>query len=154
MTLMDQGQIVEFAPEHAGQVIALISRVLRDQKVLPESDEPIRDDDLYHIAENYREPGRFWVYLSGERVLGTVALLESTSSTAQLKCMFVATACHGQGIGQALLDRALDFARARQYSEMILSTHPLMQRAHRFYERNGFARAADIGENHAYLLKL
>ena len=62
------------------------------------------------------------------------------------------TAYHGQGIGQQLFDHALDFARSQQYEEMTLTTHPLMKRAHRFYERNGFRRVANQKHLYAYHL--
>lgn len=127
---------------------------LRDQKVIPDSDAPIQDDDLYRISEIYTERSRFWVCLTGAQVIGTIAILEATLSTARLKCMFVATRYHGQGIGQRLLDRAMDFARSQGYTAIVLTTHPLMQRAHRFYERNGFMRTADDGEMHAYQIHL
>jgi GNAT superfamily N-acetyltransferase len=64
--------------------------------------------------------------------------------------MFVLTAYHGQGIGQQLLDHALQFARSQHYTEIALTTHPLMKRAHRFYERNGFHRTIDAGSLYAY----
>ena len=64
--------------------------------------------------------------------------------------MFVATPYHGQAVGQRLLDHALEFARAEHYKQIILNTHPLMHRAHRFYERNGFRRVAEESEEYHY----
>jgi GNAT superfamily N-acetyltransferase len=87
-------------------------------------------------------------------VIGTVAGQEMSASMAQLKCMFVESAYHGQGIGQQLFDHALDFVRAQQYNEMTLTTHPFMKRAHRFYERNGFRRIADENGLYAYQMHL
>ena len=136
------------------QVIDLIGQGLRQQKVLPAGDEPIEDEDLYHIPEIFRGRGRFWVYLKDDVVIGTVAVQEMSHRTAQLKCMFVATAYHGRGIGQQLFEHALDFARCQQYQAMTLTTHPLMKRAHRFYERNGFRRVANDRHLYAYHLDL
>ena len=146
--------IVEYAPPFRGQVIDLIGKGLREQKVLPASDEPIDDYDLYHIPDIYKGRGRFWVYLKDNIVIGTVAILEMSPTTAQLKCMFVETAYHGQGIGQQLLDHALHFARCQQYHEMTLTTHPFMKRAHHFYERNGFRRVADSSNLYIYQFTL
>ena len=151
---MNDDPIIEYAPHYHSQIIDVIGRSLRDQKVVPDSDEPLEDDDLRHIAENYAGRGRFWVCLAGETVIGTVAIREIDVSTACLKCMFVVTARHGQGIGQQLLDHALQFARAQGYRVIVLDTHQLMKRAHRFYERNGFMRVADGNETYGYRMDL
>ena len=147
---MTDQAIVEYLPQYQWPVIHLIGRGLRDEQVIPESDEPIDDEDLYHIDQIYTSRSRFWVYLAGEQVIGTVAVLEMTPMTAQLKCMFVLAAHHGQGVGQRLLDHALAFARAYDYAEIALTTHPRMKRAHRFYERNGFQRTVTPGDLYAY----
>jgi acyl-CoA thioesterase I len=46
------------------------------------------------------------------------------------------------GIGRALVDAAVDFARAKRFGKMVLWTQPTMADAHRLYERSGFARAS------------
>lgn len=132
----------------------MIGRGLRDQKVIPESDKPIDDEDLYHISEIYIGRSRFWIYLINERVIGTFAILEVNPTTAKLKSMFVITGYHGQDIGQRLLEHALDFVRFQHYNEIVLTTHRLMKRAHRFYERNGFPRVAEDGELYTYRMSL
>lgn len=135
--------IKEFKPEYEGQVIALISQVLKDQKVIPESAEPISDEDLYKIPEVYSGRGRFFLAVKDGKVVGTVAIREISGNTAKLNRMFVFTQHHGSGVGQSLLDHALDFARQQGFKEIVLNTHPLMKRAHHFYEKNGFQRVGE-----------
>jgi hypothetical protein len=50
----DASSIVEFATQYRAQVIDVIGKGLRQQKVLPEGDESIEDEDLYHIPEIFR----------------------------------------------------------------------------------------------------
>ncbi len=140
---MSDNQIVEYEPQHMRQIIDVVGKVLRDQKVIPDSDEPVDDDDLYRIPEIYTRRSRFWVCLKSGTVIGTVAIREMNTTTARLNRMFVLTEYHGQGIGQLLLDHAITFARSQNYKEVILNTHPFMKRAHRFYERNGFRRVSE-----------
>ena len=151
---MNDNPIIEYVPQYQSQIIDLIGRSLMEQKVIPDSTESFDDDDLRHIAENYAGRGRFWVCMAGDTVIGTVAVREQDETTACLKCMFVVTDRHGQGIGQRLLDHALQFARQNDYRVIVLDTHQHMQRAHRFYERNGFARIAEGNDTYSYRMNL
>jgi GNAT superfamily N-acetyltransferase len=47
----------------------------------------------------------------------------------------------GEGIGGVLLDRVLDEARRRGYSQVQLSTHEDNERSHRLYRSRGFSPA-------------
>ena len=148
--MMSDNRIAEWGPEHLDQVIDVIGRGLREQKVLPDSDEPFEDDDLYNISEDYTGRSRLWVFLHSGSVVGTVAIREMDATTASLKCMFVLAAYQGRGVGQLLLDHAAAFARAQNYKAIILRTHRLMKRAHSFYERNGFERVSEEGDLYGY----
>lgn len=147
-------QIVEFQPKYQTMVIDLIGQVLRDQKVIPDSTEPIDDEDLHHIPRIYSGKGRFWVAIHKENVIGTVAIRDMGGNTAKLNRMFVETQFHGAGIGQILLDYALGFAREQGFGEIILNTHLLMKRAHRFYEKNGFQKVKKVSDKYYYRLIL
>jgi len=73
------------------------------------------------------------VALEGERLVGFVA--SNAESVAQLH---VRVGCHGQGIGRALLQRAM----AASAGSLWLYTFARNERARRFYERNGFVAVA------------
>jgi diamine N-acetyltransferase len=61
----------------------------------------------------------------------------------ELKQLYLRGATHGSGIGQALMDWALDQAVLEKADEMILSVYSDNPRAQRFYTRNGFSKIAD-----------
>lgn len=136
-------EIEEFKPEYKDQVIALISQVLRDEEAIPDYIELIDDEDLHRIPEIYSGRSRFWIAVKDDKVIGTVAIKELSGNTAKLRRMFVFTKYHGSGLGQALLDQALNFARRKVFKGVILNTHPLMKRAHHFYEKNGFQKTGE-----------
>ena len=52
--------------------------------------------------------------------------------------MAVSSQCQGLGIGQKLLEGAIQFARDEKYKDIVLGTSHNQQQAKRFYERNGF----------------
>lgn len=66
----------------------------------------------------------------------------------ELKRLYVARAWHGQGVAQALMDAALDAARARGAETLWLGVWERNARAAAFYAKYEFAR---VGE-HAFVL--
>ena len=66
----------------------------------------------------------------------------------ELKRLYVARAWHGQGVAQALMDAALDAARARGAATLWLGVWERNPRAVAFYAKYGFTR---VGE-HTFVL--
>ena len=66
----------------------------------------------------------------------------------ELKRLYVARAWHGQGVAQALMDAALDTARARGAQTLWLGVWERNPRAVAFYAKYGFVR---VGE-HTFVL--
>jgi len=69
-------------------------------------------------------------------------------SPLELKRLYVARAWHGHGVAQALMDAALDAARARGAETLWLGVWERNPRAAAFYAKYGFAR---VGE-HTFVL--
>ncbi|MBB3692641.1 GNAT family N-acetyltransferase [Sphingomonas sp. BK580] len=57
----------------------------------------------------------------------------------ELKRIYALAPYHGTGLGAALIARALDDARASGCRRMLLGVYGGNRRAHRFYEKHGFA---------------
>ena len=68
---------------------------------------------------------------------------------AHLSVLAVTAAAEGRGVGSALLDRSVDWARARGSDRLTLSAIVTNTRARSLYERRGFA-----GEYIRYVLPL
>ena len=60
---------------------------------------------------------------------------------ALLEAVRVASALRGQGVGQRMIEWAMDQARARGCAHIELMSHGSRTAAQRFYERLGFARS-------------
>jgi ribosomal protein S18 acetylase RimI-like enzyme len=60
--------------------------------------------------------------------------------TSELSKLYVLPGHHGAGISVALVDAAVDAARAAGCAEMWLGVNQENARANRFYEKSGFAR--------------
>ena len=70
------------------------------------------------------------------------------SEPLELKRLYVASAWHGQGVAQALMDAAFDAARARGAQTLWLGVWERNPRAAAFYRKYGFVR---VGE-HTFML--
>lgn len=64
--------------------------------------------------------------------------------TMELKQLYTAAGATGMGIGGKLMDWAMDQFAARGADEVQLSVYAENFGGHRFYERYGFAKVADI----------
>lgn len=66
------------------------------------------------------------------------------TNAMELKQLYTAPAAIGSGIGTALMDWAMATLAARGADEVQLSVYSENPGAHRFYERYGFEKVADI----------
>lgn len=57
----------------------------------------------------------------------------------ELRRIYTLAATHGTGLGHALMNAAMDDARARAVRRLLLGVHPDNRRARSFYEKHGFA---------------
>jgi len=60
---------------------------------------------------------------------------------AEMHLLGVKSEYRGKGLGRVLVAAAINDAKQRGYSKMILWTQPTMHAAHRLYEISGFVRA-------------
>lgn len=66
---------------------------------------------------------------------------------AEIAGLVVDQSCRGRGVGAALVQAAEGWARAAGCSAMRVRSRVMRERAHAFYERNGYAR---IKTQHAF----
>ena len=137
---MEKILIKKYSEKYKDQVKNVIGKTLADISVIDVSSLPIEDNDLDKIKEIYSGKGGFWIALHSNKIVGTVAIKNLGNKIAKLKRMFVLIDYHGTGIGQKLLDYAINFAKNQGFTKIILNTHRLMGRAHRFYEKNNFIK--------------
>ncbi len=102
------------------------------------------ESDLETIAETYLAHGSFWVVETDDGTLiGMAAIQPIDATTGRLRRMRVTPSWRGRGVGQALVDTAIEHCLERGHTKLILDTTEQQVEGQRLYERNGFAR---IGE--------
>lgn len=78
-----------------------------------------------------------WVAERAGVMAGSVFVVDAGEGVAQLRLLYVEPWARGLGIGQELVRRCVEFARAAGYREMMLWTHTVLTSARRVYEAAG-----------------
>ena len=112
------------------------------------------DSDISCIEEHYKKSdgGCFWVAESTKnydkdndnnkncQIIGTTALrsLKQFECTTELKCMYVLRQFRQLGIGQKMLDIAIDFANSFGYKRIVLDSSQDLYAVRRLSLKKGF----------------
>jgi ribosomal protein S18 acetylase RimI-like enzyme len=119
------------------------------------------DSDILAIEEIYNKSdgGCFWVAESiddyntkqqQQKIVGTAAVrnLKQFESTCELKRMYVSNEFRRLGLGQKLLDTAIDFAKSVGYSRMVLDSSKTLYAARALYLKKGFIDIPRYNDNY------
>jgi len=132
-------EITPFRTEFQNQLVELILNIQQGEFNVPitAKDQP----DLFVIDEFYgKDGGQFWLAVSGEQVVGSIALIRIGNNAGVIRKMFVQKEFRGKafGIAQRLFDTLLAYSVQNRIDDLYLGTIGRLHAALRFYERNGF----------------
>ena len=158
---MSQGiKIRVFQRNDSQRVIKLISDIIVNEFNF-KLEFGTLDSDILAIEEIYNKSdgGCFWVAESlddnnieqqQQKIVGTTAVrnLKQFESTCELKRMYVLNEFRRLGLGQKLLDIAIDFARSVGYSRMVLDSSKTLCAARALYLKKGFVDIPKYNDNY------
>ena len=150
--------IVPFQTSHATGVLDLIGTVFREYGMT--FDPQDFDADLTDVPGYYGErDGRCWVLVDDGRVVGTVAGVPTGDGSCEVKRLYLAADYRGRGLGRALMQQMLDWARASGCRVVVAWSDGRLVTAHVVYDRLGFVRFGeritdDIDRSHEYGFRL
>ena len=144
-------EIKTYFGEYDDEIISLILDIQnKESKInLSLQEQP----DLLDIRHAYQDKGgQFWIALSQGKVIGTIALMMKEDHCAILKKFFVDAKFRSRGVGSALYQELLTFAKAQNVKHIILDTPSVAHAAHHFYEHAGFyqIRTEDLPVPYTY----
>jgi RimJ/RimL family protein N-acetyltransferase len=117
-------------------VMLLIGRVFAEYGLLlmPAFEVP----DLLRFNAHYTPPlGAFWVVREDTRVVGSVGVERLDDRTAELHRLYLDSTLRGRGIGRALVETVLDWAREQGVRRLVLWSDTRFEQSHRLYRRLG-----------------
>lgn len=135
-----------FADNNAPEDMALyIAEAFTPERQAAEIADP---DCTVLVAERQGTSGEYGLVGYVHLVSGPAPEAVADPASLELKRLYVAREWHGRGVAQALMDAALDSARARGARAMWLGVWERNDRAVAFYRKYGFTKAGE----HAFLL--
>ena len=135
-----QLEIVAYRPEWREDFARLNREWLERYFSVEEFDERMfADPEALILAPG----GGIFFARTGDRVIGTIAILRDSPGVHELAKMAVTPDWQGRGVGRMLVEAAIAFHRERGGSTLFLETNSAMLPAMALYRRMGFVRQPD-----------
>ena len=107
-----------------------------------EKDFVVEETDLQVFSDPFGQivapGGEIFFVISGEDVVGTCAVIPHGEKDFELAKMAVTASSRGQGFGDLLIERVIDFAKHTGAQKLILVSNTLLGPAIKLYEKHGF----------------
>ncbi len=146
---MSVNLVAEYRPGAVGRLLALQIETYADELGFGRPFEAKVGADMAEFLGRY-DPDRdlFLLALDGDQVVGGITLdrgeHDPSRHLAHLRWFILGPQARGQGIGRALLSRAVDFARGKGDREIYLWTVDRLPMARRLYDAAGFVLAEQM----------
>lgn len=125
------------------------------QRLIPQLTDNNPPPSLNDLSALVRDSASTLIVARNERaeIIGALTLTVyrvPTGVRSIIEDVIVDSSARGQGVGEALLNRAIEVAKEKGAKNISLTSNPMRDAANRLYQRMGFKRR----ETNAYQIKL
>lgn len=128
-------EIVDFDHTHANDFKLLNLEWLDEHNLTEQPDLEVLNDPQGKIID---DGGRIFIALSGEKVIGTAALMKGKNNLMELAKMSIHKAYQGRGISKLLMERCINTATRQGITGLYLYSSTKLKTALALYEKYGF----------------
>ena len=110
------------------------------QPVNSETEAKVATELAAFLGRYDEEKDGFWTAVVGGHIEGSITIDGAHAATegAHLRWFIISDDLRGKGVGNQLMDTAMDFCRSRGYKRVYLWTFEGLNPARHLYEKNGF----------------
>lgn len=102
----------------------------------------LADESIKNMSKHYTQPGKvYFVAEENGKILGGAGISKldgSEEPICELQRMFLLSEARGKGIGNALIEKCIESAKASGYDKMYLESLSAMTSARKLYLSKGF----------------
>ncbi|WP_019552381.1 bifunctional helix-turn-helix transcriptional regulator/GNAT family N-acetyltransferase [Propionispira raffinosivorans] len=91
--------------------------------------------------------GEVWVAEHSRQIVGSIAIVRSNESTAQLRWFLIEPEYRGTGLGRQLMTIAMDYCKQKKFSRVYLWTFQDLMAARHLYKSFGFISTEQVESN-------
>lgn len=93
---------------------------------------------LAEFAKSHSARERIWIVEHDAKIAGSIAIVEASKELAQLRWFLLHPDLRGRGVGRILIEEAITFCKANDYSSIFLWTVSALTVAAKLYQSVGF----------------
>ena len=119
------------------RIFDLVKTVLSDFGLvtnIESTDRDLSDIDKFYFSSN----GWFSVIEKDKEIIGSYGLHRINNHTCELRKMYLLKEYQGQGLGKLMMEDALRRAKELGYTQVILESNKLLDKALGLYKKYGF----------------
>ncbi|MBA1336944.1 MAG: hypothetical protein HPY66_3380 [Firmicutes bacterium] len=132
-------KIRPFKPEEADYIIRRHRDLYADEYGFDSTFESYVGDAVRKFLETYDEGAEnIWIAESQGQPVGSIAIVRVDDTTSQLRWFLIEPEMRGKGLGNRLMETAVEFCREKNYKLVYLWTLSILEAARHLYKRYGF----------------
>lgn len=147
MTQLPEGFTIRtgLKPGDLGYITYLHGKIYAEEYGFDTTFEPYvaRPMSEFSLAED-KTKQRIWVVEFDNKIVGSVAIVDSGSNEAQLRWLLLTAETRGKGLGTRLMVEALSFCKEKGFKNVFLWTINALTAARSLYIKNGFKVTEEV----------